>query len=289
MASDKTILVGGWAKFCEMRGLTKKELPEDFTWMSDSNNFFYSDVRAALDATPGSRDFLCSLYPNDSHRSAIVSEVQDKMTSSHSGSSSSCIIGSYRSALSDWDAWVLASKKDALLSEYKNRQIKFVDLMVFYNRLVHIKPVISDEEGFKKLVADSSITFSDGVTAVNVTWEGGEALRIVSTLLDEMGAMKAEEDTKWRAQRLKDRIEHLKWNLKHPARWFWAGEDHPSYSITSEEMSEMQRVYPAYRSHIALVCSNLHRFGYMAGWEWSSENAAIVDAELVKLGISKAS
>ena len=63
MASKKAILVGGWAAFSDVRGLTKKEEPETFGWMSEENTFFYNDMRAALDSTPGSRDFLCPSNP----------------------------------------------------------------------------------------------------------------------------------------------------------------------------------------------------------------------------------
>jgi hypothetical protein len=287
MANTTTVLIGGWNAFSEARGLTTKEAPETFGWMSESDDIFYSDARAALDATPGAREFLRSLKPDASHRSPIIDAVQDKMSPLHSGASSSCLIGSYRAALKNWDAWVLATKKDKILRDYKKKQIDFISLITFYNHLVHIGTPVTDEAGFKATMEKTGVTFSDGEKPVNVAWDDGGVLKTITILLDEMRSMKAEEDAKWRAKRLKERIEYLEWNYKHPSRWFWPGEGHPSYSITVEEMTEMERIHPAYRSHIALVCTHLYSMGHKAGWIRTPETEAALQARLVDLGIAK--
>lgn len=285
MESMKTILIGGWPAFSEARGLNKKEVPEDFGWMSKDNAFFYSDMRAALDATPGSREFLLSLKPHDSHSGPLVDAVQGKMSSSHSGASISSIFGCYRAALKNWDTWVLASKHDMLMREYRQRQIDFISLTIFHNHLVYIDPPVTNDEGFKEAMEKANVTFSDGEKPVIVAWDNGAALRTVITLLDELTVMREEEKAKWKARQMKERIEYLEFNLKHPSRWFWSGECHPSYNITGEEMTEMERLHPGYRDHMALVCSHLHRFGRRAYWTWTPENDAILEVHLKELGI----
>jgi hypothetical protein len=285
MASKKTIILGGWAAFSDAHGLTKREEPEEFGWMSEENAFFYTDMRRALDATPGSRDFLRSLKPEDPHRGSIVDAVQDKLSPLHSGASLSSLMGCYRAALKDWDGWVLAAKKDRLLRQYKEKQIDFISLICFRNHLVYAETPVTDDEGLKVAMEKAQVTFSDGEKPLEVAWSDGAALHIVTTLLEELSRMREEEKAKWKARELKQRIEYLEWNLKHPSRWFWLGESHPSYSITLEELDEMERLHPGYRSHIALVCTHLRTMGYRGGQERSSENEAALRVRLRQLGI----
>lgn len=288
MAKQHAILLGGWTAFSEARGLTKKEEPEAFDWMSEENTFFYNDARAALDATPGAREFLRSLKPDDSSRGPILDAAMDKMSSSHSGASMSCLIACYRAALKDWDGWVFAAKKDRLLREYKLKQIDFISLICFRNQLVYNGTPVADEEGFKAVMEKAKVFFSDGEKPVEVAWDDGAALRNVETLLDELRAMREEEDAKWKARRFKENIEYLEFNLKAPVRWFWPGEQHPRYSIRPEEMAEMERLHPGYRRHIDLVCDHINQLGYKAGWARSPENNAALIKRLRELGIATA-
>jgi len=286
MAKQSTILLGGWAAFSEARGLSRKEEPETFGWMLGDNAFFYNDARAALDACPGSREFLRSLKPEESSRGAISDAVQDKMSPMHSGASMSCLIACYRAALRDWDSWVFATKKDRLLKEYNAKQIDLISLMIFHNHLVCIGTPVSDDEGFKAAMEKAHVIFSDGEKPVDVAWDGGAALRIVTTLLDELRAMREEEDAKWKAKRLRERVEYLEWNFKHPSRWFWPGEQHPRYCIRPDEMAEMERLHPGYRRHIDLICDHINHLGHTAGWALSPENNEALIKRLKELGIA---
>jgi hypothetical protein len=286
MSKQSTILLGGWAAFSEARGLSKKEEPETFDWMSEENVFFYNDARAALDATPGSREFFRSLKPEESSRGPISDAVQEKMSPMHSGASMSCLIGCYRAALRDWDSWVFASKKHRLLCEYKEKQIDSMSLISFHNQLVYISPPVADDEGLKKAMEKMRVVFSDGEKPVEVAWDGGAALRTVVTLLDELRGIREEEQAKWKAKELKEQVQSLEWNLKHPSRWFWSRDSHPRYSIRPDEMAEMERLHPGYRYHIDLVCDHLNRLGLRAGWTWSEENSELLDARLKELKIA---
>lgn len=288
MAKQSTIILGGWKAFSEARGLTKKEEPESFGWMSQDEAFWYEDMRAALDATPGAREFLRSLKPDDSHRSAIIDSLESKMSAAHSGASSSCLVGGYRGALRDWDRWVSEFKRDKLLREYKLKQIDFISLICFRNHLVCIGTPVADEAGFKAAMEKANVIFSDGEKPVELAWDDGAALRNVETLLDELRAMSEEEKAKWAARRFKERVEYLEFNLKAPVRWFWPGEQHPRYSIRPEEMAEMERLHPGYRRHIDLVCDHINQLGYRAGWERSPENNAALIKRLRELGIATA-
>ena len=253
--------------------------------MSKENAFFYTDMRAALDATPGSREFLRSLKAEEPHRGTIVDSVQDKLSPLHSGASLSSLMGCYRYALKDWDGWVFAAKKDKLLREYKSKQIDFISLICFRNNLVYVETPVTDDEGLKAAMEKAKVVFSDGEKPVELAWKDGAALEIVNSLLEELTVMREEEKAKWKAREFKQRIEYLEWNLKHPSRWFWPGEREPSYSITVEEIDEMERLHPGYRSHIALVCTHLHSLRYKAGEQWTSENETALRIRLCELGI----
>ena len=284
MAKQSTILIGGWKAFSEARGLTKKEEPETFDWMSEENAFFYNDARTALDATPGAREFLRSLKPEESSCSPIVDAVQDKMSSLHSGASMSCLIGSYRAALRDWDGWVLATKNRELLGEYKQKQIELTPLTVFHTHLTYWRPV-TDEAGFKVAMENAKVIFSDGKKPLEVSWDGGAALDIITTLLNELQVMRKEEETKWKAKRLRERVEYLEWNLKNPSRWFWPGEQDPRYNIRPDEMAEMERLHPGYRVHIDLICQHINTMGYKRGSQWNEDISRSLNARLIELGI----
>lgn len=268
--------------------MSRKEKPETFGWMSEDNGFFYNDARAALDATPGSREFFRSLKPEDPSRGAISDAVQEKMSPMHSGASMSCLIACYRAALKDWDSWVFATKKEKLLCEYKAKQIDFASLIIFHNHLVHIGTPVADDEGFKAAMEKARVVFSDGEKPVDVAWDGGAALHTVVTLLDELRGMRQEEEAKSKVKELKEQVQSLEWNLKHPSRWFWSQDKHPRYSIKPDEMAEMERLHPGYRSHIDLVCKHINQLGSRAGWNWTEENSATLDARLRELGIMKA-
>jgi len=289
MEKQSTILLGGWAAFSEAGGLFKKEETETFGWMSEENVFFYNDARAALDATPGSREFFRTLNPHDSTCGSIVDAVQAKMSPLHSGASMASLIACYRAALRDWDGWVFAAKKDRLLRQYKEKQIDSMSLISFHNQLVYINPPVADDEGLKKAMEKMRVVFSDGEKPVEVAWDGGAALHIVITLLDELRGMRQEEEAKWKAKRLNEQVQSLEWNLKHPSRWFWSQDLHPRYSIREDEMAEMERLHPGYRSHIDLVCKHINHLGSRAGWKWTEENSTTLDARLRELGIIKAS
>jgi hypothetical protein len=289
MEKQSTILLGGWTAFSEARGLFKKEEPETFGWMSVQDAFWYEDLRAALDATPGSREFLRSLSSTDHYRSPMIDSVLDKMSPLHSGTSCSYLISSYRAALEDWDFWVSATKREKLMRQYKDKQIDFTHLIIFHNHLVHFKPAVTDEETFKQAMEKARVIFSDGEKPVEVGWGDGVALDIVTALLDEMRERKAEEDARWKALHLKERVDYLEFNLKHPSRWFWSQDQHPRYSITAEEMVEMEKRNPGYGRHIALVCQHLNTLGHGAGWERTEDSIKALDARLRELGIIKAS
>jgi hypothetical protein len=248
-----TILIGGWHAFSEARGLYKKEEPETFGWMSEGDTFWYEDMRRALDATPGSRDFLSSLKPEESHICPLIDAVQDKISSGHSGASSSCLVSAYRGALRNWEAWVTATKHREILREYKKKQIDLISLNIFYNHLLYIGTPVVDEVGFKVAMERARVCFYDGNDKVEVAWDGGSVVSTITSLLQELRSMKADEDAKMKDQRFKERVEYLEFNYKHPVRWSWPGELDPRYSITAKEMAEMEKRHPGYRAHIELV------------------------------------
>jgi hypothetical protein len=287
MAKQSTILIGGWKTFSEARGLTKKEEPETFGWMSQDEAFWYEDMRAALDTTPGAREFLRSLKPDESHRSPVIDSLQSKMSAAHSGASSSCLVGGYRGALRDWDRWVSEFKRDKLMREYKQKQIDFISLNIFYCHLVYTGTPVSNDEGLKAAMEKARVSFSDGEKPVELAWGDG-VLDAVVTLLEELSRMREEEEAKWKAKRLKEGVEYLEWNLKHPSRWFWTKDRHPRYSIRDDEMAEMERLHPGYRRHIDLICAHINNMGIRAHVQWSPENVESLNKRLRELGIASA-
>lgn len=287
--SSQHIRIGGWTAFSEARGMNKKEEPENFDWMKKDDAFWYTDLRAALDVTPGSREFLRCLKPEDPSRGPIIDAVQDKVSGYHSGSSLSSLFSCYRAALNDWDSWVLDTKRRQILDDYRKLQIDFNQLIIFYNNLVHSNLVVKDDEDFRRAMEKCRVVFVDeSDSPVELSWESGDPLNIVQAILAEHRAFKTEEDGRQRKKRMKERIEYLEWNLEHPSRWFWSHDQHPTYSITAEELAEMERLHPGYRDHIARVCTHIGSLGWRAGTVWSVENAEKLDARLRHLGIISA-
>jgi hypothetical protein len=187
-----------------------------------------------------------------------------------------------------WDGWVFACKNDKFLREYNAKQIDLTSLIIFQNHLVYVETPVTNEEGFKAAMEQAQVTFSDGEKPVELRWDDGAVIKMVTVLLDELRDIKAEEYAKWKALRLKQQVEYLEWNLKHPSRWFWSEDRHPRYSIRPDEMVEMERLHPGYRHHIDLVCDHLNHMGHRAGWTWSNENSELLDARLKELKIAGA-
>ena len=73
MSTPTKIYAGGWAGFREESGATRKESPEDFSWMgeqvilgavttryfsSKSDRMYYEDCRDALERVEGAKNWL---------------------------------------------------------------------------------------------------------------------------------------------------------------------------------------------------------------------------------------
>jgi hypothetical protein len=283
-SNNNTILLGGWAAFSALHGLTQKELPETFGWMKKDQVIWYEDLRISLDLVPGSREYLRSLKPDERHDAPIIREVENKMSSAHSGASSSSLLGSYRAALGDWDGWVAQIKHTILRSRYRDEQIDLYCLVRFQRALND--PNMGPEH-YQLLLKDANIHFLDEGKSVHIGWghNGKELKGMLKTIAEEIRAFKAEDEANWENVDFEEHIQELECNLKDPQRWFWPGEPSPCSSITAEMMDEMETRHPGYREHIALVCTHLNNFGFRAGVKWSLEYQRTINEQLRALGI----
>ena len=280
-------MLSGWPVFSEAAGLNEKEAPETFEWMTAFHSQAdYEDMRQALDNVPGSRDYLRSLKPTDSHDGPIVNALCDALEngSNHSGASFSCLVGSYRHALRDWDDFVLAQKERIIRGYYRGRQIKPDRLRWFLTDTYHTFGM-TEAETIVKNMAEHNVTFSD--ESVPTTWADLKA--ITNPLMTEFRLQKEAEEAKAAESLFKERITRLEFNLQHPCRWFFCaanGEGNPRYCITDQEKAAMEAKHPGYGSHIDKVCAQLESVGGPIYKSWpSSEEAEALNAILVAEGI----
>jgi hypothetical protein len=95
-----------------------KEPFETFGWMSESDKFFFEDVRRALDETPGSREYL----KNNEVRQCMPFHIV--LSERHSGASHYSILRSYKHALENWDEWVFRQKVSMVKTKEAKEEVK---------------------------------------------------------------------------------------------------------------------------------------------------------------------
>jgi len=258
--SNNKIIVGGWPAFAEANGVNKKEPAETFEWMpSESDKFYYNDMRNALDLVEGSREWL-KAYTFDKAKekyafsSEIASNLIKAMSAGHSGGSGSCMLWNYKRALNDWDQFVFKTKEYEGLRSFKSQQIP---LWKVKSLLAKCQTWLStEEESMKDFLGNILLE-----ECAKLCLAGMDVPEIMATLLYIQGDLEEIEiadKQKIAEKKHADLMDCIEFLYEHPIRWFDTPSGctllpcHPS-RITARAITEMEAKFPGYDKHIENV------------------------------------
>jgi hypothetical protein len=276
MPASTNIYFGGWAKFREESGATRKEALEDFSWMGEQNivgaripvkfgnssdRFYYEDCRDALGRVEGSKEWLKG-YVGVEEGSGL--NFQDGMASQirlhqgHSGSSWCGIMWSYRALLNDWDGWVLRFKEKQALWEYK--QIQAPEYV--FSFLNGETAALLAGHGAGRNLEQGIIEFAD-------KWGFQGSTEEISVMANQIYLENEQRNEKERMERAeeahRDLMGGIKFKYMHPVRWFdsMKGSDifpRTPYDVTGRAIQEMQEKHPEYKQHLQRVTAAMAVF-----------------------------
>jgi hypothetical protein len=279
MSSSAKIYVGGWARFREESGATRKEAPEDFSWMgeqdivgatvprkfsSKSNRLYFEDCRAALEKVEGSKEWLKAYVGVEegsgefNFRDKIGKQIL--LHEGHSGSSWCGIMWSYKALLNDWDGWVLANKEHDALWQYKGIQ--------------------APDFVFSRLRGDTGALFAgksggnwgpteEGVKNFAAQWGFQGTLEEIGDMAVAIYLENEERNERERMRRAeeqhRDLVEGVKFKYQHPVRWFdtLSGSNilpRTPHEVTGRAIQEMQEKHPEYKQHLQRVSAAMAEF-----------------------------
>jgi hypothetical protein len=252
MSQPKQIYIGGWTRFREECGATKKEPFEDFSWMGSpilgtdavyapSVRADYEDCRDALARVEGGKEYIKTYKQKEGFNFQDPIGQHIKLHGGHSGSSWACMLWAYQMLLNDWDGWVLQTKERCAYKEYEKRQAQFsvIHWMVRMSQKAEVIQSLLEEHGL------GGVTVEEGVA-------------IVKHIYDEFTAKQLQDQKEREANELREIVSGLEFKYKHPIRWF---DTHEGSSIglrrvsqiTEPVMAEMTRRHPDYPAHIEFI------------------------------------
>jgi hypothetical protein len=274
-----TIYIGGWARFREECGVTKKEPVEDFSWMGRQASEFhnwrwtltdaadYEECREALAKVEGAREYLKTYVANEEGEGFNFNDpIGDQIVlgAHHSGGSYYTLLWDYHRILNDWDGWVLRRKEQRAFEEYRKVQVNSGIITALSFRCSELL----DTSKTRNPDLESELLTMAAMHGLHGSVE--EIYSIVSHLFTEHMARMALEREQEKKQWHHDIIGGLKWKYKHPSRWFdtpWGSTIFPitPQNITEEAYAEMETKYPGYRQHIQRVKAALESYSLPYG------------------------
>jgi hypothetical protein len=240
-----------WNVYKQGLNLDVKEPLENFDWMGeDSDKNEYLAAKAALDSTPGSREYLKDYPPpkrgTSSFADSFGGSLLSKFGSHHSGASVVCLARMYQLLLNDWDGFVLGQKTRAARDNYLEKQLEMSDLWRYSNTrmmlsTVRVNPMLLNEYREK----------------YKISYDDDTMIQMLDALINEKDIDRLEEQNTVSREIFEGRIQVLEHHYEYPARW----NDSPSGSvlfgsprnITEEMFVQMEKKYPNYRAHIAAL------------------------------------
>ncbi len=272
------VLLPIYERYVNVFGVEKKEAPEDFSFMPDSQE--YVMFRKALDEIPGSRDYLKNYIRKDiSFDDPIGTQLMMKAGEHHSGSSVRALAWTYKQILNDWDGWVLTKKIFYSKKTYERRQLSREDTWE-YERAVCKKNSLSSiyrTEPKKLLELDDAIkvAIENLRTKFSLIYSNAEICDLMDDLINEFNINSRKEMYERETREFDDKIEVLEHHYKFPTRWEDCGKGMLKsalfgsiYGITEPMYAVMETRYPGYRQHIRSLmnphharcaCSGCHR------------------------------
>lgn len=114
-------------------GVENIEVNETFHWIPANARRDYEMARAALDAIPGSRDYLRMYSSPDKmpFMDSMGTKLLDEFGGHHSGSSAIALAYSYKNILNDWNGFVLDTKRHYARLEYNKLQLDYDDIYTY--------------------------------------------------------------------------------------------------------------------------------------------------------------
>jgi hypothetical protein len=266
MTTPTKIYVGGWARFREESGATRKEALEDFSWMgeqdivgakvpvkfgSNSDRLYYEDCRAALERVAGSKEWLKAYVGveegSGKHNFRDEIGMQIRLDNGHSGASWCGIMWAYKALLNDWDGWVLATKEREALREYKEIQAP----NYVFSRLSFLAASVQAGHNPK-----------EEVVAYAEKWGFKGSIEEIAQMAGPIHLENQEQDEKRRMEQAeeahKSLMQGIKWKYMYPSRWFDTRDGssiYPNtpYDITPRAIQEMTQKQPEYKQHLQRV------------------------------------
>ena len=240
-----------WNVYKQGLNLDAKEPLENFDWMGDrSDKYDYITAKEALDAIPGSREYL-KYYPPSKRGTFSFSDtfggnLLSKFGSHLSGASVVWIARMYQLILNDWDGFVLAQKTRVARDAYLEKQLVMSDLWRYSNT----RAMLSADKMSPSLLDEYREKY-------NISYDNTTMIQMLDALLEEKATDRLEEQQRVAREVFDGRISVLEHHYENPSRW----NDGPSgsalfgspRSITEEMFVEMEKKYPNYRAHIAAV------------------------------------
>lgn len=247
-----------WALY--KKQFAKKEPLETFEWLSPSDRDDYEQARDALDATPGSREYLKDyVCPKNSipfsdpmGKHLIVSFGLNSLLSAQR------LAWNYRFALNDWDSFVFSEKDTQGRKVYDHAQLNYDDIhdydfarsdigkLRFSHYDYSFKAERRYNDAIEKIRRDYALTFSKQVTA-----------HMLDELLQEIREENTARVKKDAEDEFNFKISVLKHHYEFPNRWYDDSKGSKLFgspeNITREMYDIMEKIHPGYRLHIANI------------------------------------
>lgn len=312
MSTSQRVYVGGWKKFCEDCGVTRKESMEDFSWMgtqtigkigtfsckwsstpepatfgSKSDQMYYEDCRDALAKVDGGKEYLKNYvaskkYGHYSFEDPIGKQII--LHGGHSGASYNGMLWSYKALLNDWDSWVLAYKERIAFPYYLDVQVApaFIWQMLRDSEFIlNGQTPLFDKTEEDVLKTAKSFGLENTMQEIHDICKQIYEENLKRTLI----AAEKEKESEHISL-----MEALAFKARCPIRWFDTqfGSDifpaNPS-QITKRALDEMELAYPGYKEHIENVTTALGRF-YLNNERWSEEGKVFVASHMKRFNVS---
>ena len=283
--TNKKIIIGGWPAFAKANGVNNKEPLENFDWMpSESDKFYYTDLRKVLDSVEGSREWLKN-YVAEKKKMSYSCDMGQKvllaMDRSHSGASSSSLLSYYRYALKEWDTFVLKTKERVALKAYKEQQIPLWKVRSLIDKCKIWFD--TDEQEMRSFLEKMLLT-----ECAKLCLAGMDMPDIRATLLfieKDLEAIQLEDNKKMAEEEHHCLMGCIEFLYEAPIRWFDTPSGcslkpvHPT-NITKRAIAEMEAKFPGYDKHIENVLVAMGSPRKPKVDYWTKEGAAVWNAFL---------
>ena len=254
------VLLPVFARYIKTTDVEKKEAPEDFSFMPDSQE--YEMFRKALDDIPGSREYLKNyVTPENSHsfNDPIGNKIMMNAGVEHSGNSVRGLAWTYKGLLNDWDGWVLKTKTFYAKTRYEKRQHSREDTWEYDH-------AVSKKNALSSISTESITTAIQNLrTKFSLTYSDEEICELMDDLIHEFNLKSRNEAYEREKREFDDKIELLEHHYNFPKRWEDYGKGMLKsslfgsiFGITQTMYAVMESRHPGYRQHIKSLMNPHH-------------------------------